>query len=199
MFSDWNIFKHYVPCGHADSHGWARPEVGRGGAEQRRACLAALGGKTWEPCLCFGASIAGGRGKPLPRTPPSPANAPATGVGAMLMFWGSIAGGACPPLPGKRVRSTPQSWCQKWLNSEKTVSGHVKKKKTLRQKSLKLRERLIYMYLRPPATCHYVPPKSGAATRRQSLQGAFQPANLYVEKSPPIFSNSVLWTLLQGQ
>ena len=70
MFSDWNIFKHDLPRGHTDSHGWARPEVVRGGAEQRRACLAALGGKTWEPCLCFGASIAGGRGKPLPRTPP---------------------------------------------------------------------------------------------------------------------------------
>ena len=62
MFSDWNIFKHDLPRGHTDSQGWARPEVVRGGAEQRCACLAALGGKTWEPCLCFGASIAGGGG-----------------------------------------------------------------------------------------------------------------------------------------
>ena len=119
MFSDWNIFKHDLPRGHTDSQGWARPEVVRGGAEQRCAWLAALGGKTWEPCLCFGASI---------------------------------AGGACPPLPGKRVRSTPQSWCQKWLNSEKTVSGHVKKKKNA---SVKISEtsRAAHLYV-PPAPCH---------------------------------------------
>ena len=163
MFSDWNIFKHDLPRGHTDSQGWARPEVVRGGAEQRCACLAALGGKTWEPCLCFGASIAGGRGKPLPRTPPSPANAPATGVGAMLMFWGSIAGGACPPLPGKRVRSTPQSWCQKWLNSEKTVSGHVKKKKNA-SPEISETSRAAHLYV-PPAPCH-VPPRPLKIRRR---------------------------------
>ena len=71
MFSDWNIFKHDLPRGHTDSQGWARPEVVRGGAEQRCACLAALGGKTWEPCLCFGASIAGGGGGGA-RPPPPP-------------------------------------------------------------------------------------------------------------------------------
>ena len=58
---------------------------------------------------------------------------------------------------------------------------HVKKK-TAGQTSLKLREQLIYMYLRPPATCVHVRFNSGGAWRRQSSQAA---VNL-----PPFFSNS---------
>ena len=156
-------------------------------------------GRRGSHAYVLGRRSRGGGASPPPALPPPRQTRLQQVWEPCLCFGGRSRGGLAPPLPGKRVRSTPQSWCQKWLNSEKTVSGHVKKKKTLRQKSLKLRERLIYMYLRPPATCCHVPFQFGAATLRQSPQAAPRPANLYVEKSPPIFSNSVLWTLLQGQ
>ena len=82
------------------------------------------------------------------------------------------------------------------VNSGKTVSGHVKKKKNA---SVKISEtsRAAHLYV-PPAPCH-VPSRALQIRRRYAAPKSAGPANLYVEKSPPIFSNSVLWTLLQGQ
>ena len=120
-------------------------------------------GRRGSHAYVLGRRSRGGGASPSPALPPPRQTRLQQVWEPCLCFGGRSRGGLAPPLPGKRVRSTPQSWCQKWLNSEKTVSGHVKKKKNA-SPEISETSRAAHLYV-PPAPCH-VPSRAPQIRRR---------------------------------